>query len=148
MASEIEVEALRAVPIFRTTEPRLLQLLAFLSEREVFRDGETLCEQGEHGDSAFVILDGNAEIWVSGAEGRAKVATLGKHQIVGEMAVICDIPRTADVVASGEVTALRIGKDQLLRMLRDAPDMALEMMRSLAQRLHETTLALSSARQA
>lgn len=144
MASEVEVEALRAVPIFRTTEPRLLQLLAFLSEREDFRDGELLCRQGEHGDSAYVLLAGQADIWVSGPQGRAKVASLGRNEIVGEMAVICDIPRTADVVASGDVSALRIGKDQLLRMLRDAPDMALEMMRSLAQRLNDTTMALSA----
>ncbi len=144
MGSDVEVEALRAVPIFRTTEPRLLQLLAFLSEREDFLDGELLCRQGDHGDSAYVLLEGRADIVVSGPQGRAKVASLGRNEIVGEMAVICDIPRTADVVAAGDVSALRIGKDQLLRMLRDAPDMSLEMMRSLALRLHETTMALSA----
>lgn len=142
MGSDVEVEALRAVPIFRTTEPRLLQLLAFLSEREDFRDGELLCRQGEHGDSAYVLLEGRADIIVDGPQGRSRVASLGKNEIVGEMAVICDIPRTADVVAAGDVSALRIGKDQLLRMLRDAPDMALEMMRALALRLNETTIAL------
>lgn len=150
MSLEIETAALRAVPLFRNTEMRALQLLAFMSEIVTFHPGEALCVQGERGDAAYVVLEGAAEVWVAGADGgeRRLVGRIGRHEVVGEIAVLCDIPRTADVIAVSELKALRIGKELMLRMLRDAPDMALEVMRALAVRLHETTMALSQARAA
>lgn len=145
MSLTVEVEALRSVPLFNTAPLKTLQLLAFLSDIVTFRPGEALCRQGDDGDCAYVILAGSAEVWVHTPAGATRVSTLGPHQVVGEIAVICDVPRTAEVRASGEVRALRIGKDLMMQLLRDAPEMSLEIMRTLARRLQDTTAALSAA---
>ncbi|GGE94443.1 cyclic nucleotide-binding domain-containing protein [Stappia taiwanensis] len=139
MTLDAEVDALRRVPLFRGIDATKLRLLAFISERTRFADGERLCSQGEEGDSAFIILDGAADIRVNTPDGEKTVAQLGQYSIVGEIAILCDVPRTATVVAAGEMDVLTVSKDDFLRLLKEFPDMSLEVMRTLAQRLERTT---------
>ncbi len=76
------------------------------------------------------------------------VAQLGKNDIVGEIAILVDIPRTATVTATSELTTLKVTKDLFFRMVSDFPEMGVEIMRVLAQRLESTTAALLKARAA
>lgn len=141
-----EVKMLRQVPLFAGVSPAKLKLLAFTSERVAYRAGDVLFRQGDVGDSAVVILAGRADILVDGAQGPIKVAEVAENAIVGEIAILCDIARTATVKAQTEVEALRIGKDNFLKLLADFPEMTIEVMRVLAQRLSQTTLELTEAR--
>ena len=54
------VEAMQETPIFSGIDPKRLRLLAFMSESLKYRAGELLFDQGDEGDSAFVVLDGEA----------------------------------------------------------------------------------------
>lgn len=148
MALESEVDALRAVPLFRAIDPKELKLLVFLSEEQVFHDGERLCVQGEEGDCAYVLLEGGAQIVVELDGVDRVVQTLGPNQVFGEIAIIRGVPRTASVVAKGDVRALRIESEVFLKLLREFPDMGLEVMRELAKRLEMTTRELAEARSA
>jgi CRP-like cAMP-binding protein len=73
------------------------------------------------------------------------VATIKEHNIVGEMALLGDIPRTATIVATEPVETLRIRKDQFFQLLRDLPQMTLEIMRELAARLNNANRELAAA---
>lgn len=139
MTIEQEVEALKAVPILQNVDKGKLRLLAFISERNTFHKGESLCEQGEMGDSAFIILSGKADVCVDSGGHQARVAELGENDIVGEISILCDVPRTASVVASEEVQTLTISKDQFFKLLMEFPEIAFEIMRVLARRLERTT---------
>jgi CRP-like cAMP-binding protein len=136
---DAEVDALRRVPLFRGIDATKLRLLAFISDRTRFTPGEHLCDQGDEGDSAFIILAGEAEVRVSTPDGERAVARLGENSIVGEIAILCDVPRTATVVATKEMDVLTVSKDDFLRLLKEFPDMSLEVMRTLAKRLDRTT---------
>jgi CRP-like cAMP-binding protein len=70
---------------------------------------------------------------------------VGKNDIVGEIAILCDVPRTATVQATSELTTLRITKDLFFRMVTDFPEMGVEVMRVLAHRLEQTTAQLREA---
>ena len=141
-----EVELLRRVPLFAGVEPSKLKLLAFTSDRMSFEAGQILFEQGDPGDAAYVVLNGSAEVLVNRAGSQIKVADLEKNAIVGEIAILCDVPRTATVRAHERLETLKISKDQFLRLLAEFPDMAIEIMRVLADRLGRTTAELSEAR--
>jgi CRP-like cAMP-binding protein len=141
-----EVELLRRVPLFAGVEPTKLKLLAFTSDRMSFEAGQILFEQGDAGDAAYVVLNGSAEVLVNRSGSQIKVADLEKNAIVGEIAILCDVPRTATVRAHDRLETLRISKDQFLRLLAEFPDMAIEIMRVLADRLGRTTAELSEAR--
>jgi len=140
-----EVEVLRKIPLFANIEPAKLKLMCFASQRMTFKPGQTLCTQGDVGDSAFIILEGAADVVVEN-DGPLVVAQLGKNDIIGEIAILCDVPRTASVIATGELTALEITKDLFFRMVTDFPELGVEVMRVLAHRLEHTTAQLLAAR--
>jgi CRP-like cAMP-binding protein len=141
-----EVQTLRQVPLFAGVAPAKLKLLAFASDRVSYRPGEILFHQGDPGDAAYVILEGRADILAEAGGGQIKIAELADNAIVGEIAILCDVSRTATVKASGPLEALRIRKDVFLNLLADYPDMMFEILRSLAQRLTRTTSELTEAR--
>ena len=141
-----EVDLLKKIPLFANIDPGKLKLLAFASDRKVYKDGQDLIKQGEIGDSAHVIVEGNAQIIV-GVDGKEIiVAELGNNEIIGEISILCDIPRTATVRADGEVVALKIKKEHFVGMINQAPELGIEVMRELAERLTKTTAELSEAR--
>jgi CRP-like cAMP-binding protein len=140
-----EFEFLRRVPMFADIEPAKLKLLAFMSERVGFDDGKFLCRQGDQADAAYLIIEGEADIILEGAGGPVTVATLGANDIVGEMAILGDVPRNASVRAKGRVMALRIAKDPFMRMVHEFPSMAVAIMQELAQRLDSTNNQLRTA---
>ena len=146
MSLKEEVDVLRSIPLFAKLEPAKLKLLAFTSERLSFAPGQLLFNQGDAGDAAYVIIDGEAEILIDTAAGKTRVAVLTRNAIVGEIAILCDVARTATVKASAPLEALRISKDHFIKLLAEFPEMAVEIMRVLADRLSHTTAELSEAR--
>ena len=145
MSLNEEVDLLRKIPLFAKIEPSKLKLLAFTSERLTFSGGQELFHQGDVGDKAFIIVQGEADVLVDSPGGPLKVATLAKNDLVGEIAILIDVPRTATVRAASELTALAISKDQFFRMITEFPEMAIEIMRELAHRLENTTGRLRAA---
>ena len=141
-----EVDILRKISLFTNVEPAKLKLMCFASERLTYQNGQNLCEQGDVGDSAFIIMAGSADVVVATDDGPLVVARVGKNDIIGEIAILCDVPRTATVVATSELTALKLTKDLFFRMVTDFPEMGVEIMRVLAHRLEATTSQLSAAR--
>jgi CRP/FNR family transcriptional regulator, cyclic AMP receptor protein len=99
MSLKQEIEALRQVPIFAEIEPAQLKLLAFMSERVAFDPGERLMQQGDLADTAYLIVDGHAEVILETPNGPVMVATLGANVIVGEMGILGNAPRAATVRA-------------------------------------------------
>jgi CRP-like cAMP-binding protein len=141
-----EVEMLRRVPLFSGVAPAKLKLLAFTSERVSYKSGQVLFNQGDPADAAYVILSGAADILADSPSGEIKVAEIEHDSIVGEIAILCDVSRTATVRANSPLEALRISKDHFIKLLSDYPEMTIEIMRVLADRLSHTTTELSEAR--
>ena len=141
-----DVEILRNIPLLARVEPAKLKLLAFTGERLEYLSGEELFHQGDYGDAAYIILDGKTDILVDGPKGAVKVATLGKNDMIGEIAILCDVPRTATAVARGDLETLRVSKDEFFRLVTQFPQVGIEVMSGLGTKLHRTTQLLTAAR--
>jgi hypothetical protein len=94
-----EVDLLRKVPLFANMDPAKLKLLAFTSTRASFKPGQELFHQGDEGDAAYLILSGEADVIADTPSGEVPVATIGQNAVVGEIAILCEVPRTASVRA-------------------------------------------------
>ena len=140
-----EVELLRRVPLFAGIDPAKLKLLAFTSDVVTYHAGQVLFRRGDVGDAAYVIITGDAEVSVATDSGEIPVAKLHDGDFLGEIAILCDTPRTATVRAASELKALRIRKEPFFELLRQFPEMAIEMTRLLAERLTRTTAELVEA---
>jgi CRP/FNR family cyclic AMP-dependent transcriptional regulator len=143
MTLQQDVDVLRKIPLFAKIEPARLKLLAFTSEHVEFVEGEAVCREGEVGDAAYIILEGEADVLVETDEGPVRVARVTRNDIVGEIAILCDVPRTATVVATQPLVALRVSKDGFFNLVTQFPQVGVEVMHELASRLHQTTQRLT-----
>lgn len=146
MSLQTEVDQLRRIPLFSQIDTAKLKLMAFTSERLAFAPGQFLFREGDPGDGAYLILEGSVEVQLQSTSGPITIAQLDRNAFVGEMSILCEVPRSASVMASERVDALKIKKDTFFQLLKDVPQMSMEIMRELAQRLHHTNEELRDAK--
>lgn len=146
MSLEQEVELIRQFPIFGKIQPAMQKLLCFSAERLAFDPGQVMFNIGETADAAYIIIDGNAEVSVPTPSGPIVINSIGKNEIVGEIAIFGDVPRTATVQATTRLETLKISKELFVKVIRENPDAAIELIRILAARLTNTTSQLSRTR--
>src|SRR6516164_7258933 len=142
MTIETDVQSLRQVSMFREIDLARLKLLAFTSDRLSYEKGDVLFHQNEVSDSTYVIVEGKVDVWIAAARDRIKVAELGAGEMVGEMGVLCDKPRSATIEAASHVVALKIEREVFFDMLSQFPQMSVAVMRDLARRLDATNAKL------
>jgi CRP-like cAMP-binding protein len=126
------------LPIFAGIDRSKLKLLAFTSERVHFDEKQEVFHQGDPGDRAYVVIEGEVDVILESAAGSTIVATLGRNQLFGEMALLSKIPRTTTLRARTPLVLLSINQDVFMRMVEENSDIAIAMMRVLAERLAST----------
>ena len=105
---------LRSVPLFAGLTPQQLRRVAEVGRVKLFRAGATIVHLGETGDTFYVIMDGNALV----VRETGRPLKLHTGDFFGELALIENAPRSADVIATDDVTALAIGHTAFKRLLR------------------------------
>ncbi len=148
MGLKDEVDLLRRIPLLANVDPAQIKLLAFTSERLTYEPGTALFHQGEEGDAAYLVMDGEADIVVQAPSGPIQIARVERNAFIGEIAILCGVPRTATVIAHTKLETLKINKDLFFRLVTEFPSMAVEIMRVLAERLDHTTDLLRDAKDA
>lgn len=106
--------------------------------RKKVRKGEELFREGDPGTEAYLIHEGYVSIWREEGGQRVNLARRAAGEVVGEMALIDDMPRSASVTAEADLELEVITREQLHAMLDRAPE-------SMAVILHQLLEALRSA---
>lgn len=103
-----------------------------------FRDGEYVVHEGEFGNEMFMIISGAVKI-VKEKEGHETVlATLGRGEIFGEMALIEEgKPRSASAIACGDLKLMVLDRAEFLKQVKEDPRLALDILKSLCHRLRQ-----------
>jgi CRP-like cAMP-binding protein len=122
---------LAQVPLFNGLSRRHLRRIAKLARIRRFAAGSALIRAGDSGRSFYVLLDGTAR--VVRPSGRSR--RLGAGDYFGEMALLDGAPRSADIVAEGEVLTLTIDRPRFAKLLRAEPALAQALLSTLAGRL-------------
>ncbi len=130
-----ELKALQEIPFFSGIDDPKMKLIAFASQRLHFQPGEAVFEEGDPTDSIYIILSGKVDVIINVPDGKLKVSSMGKNTIFGEIGVLCNVPRTASIVASTELETLKIEKSLFIQLVRDFPDIALSILDVLGQYL-------------
>jgi signal-transduction protein with cAMP-binding, CBS, and nucleotidyltransferase domain len=140
-----EIDVLAAIPMFTGMDRSKLKLLSFASERYQYEPGEVVIKQGDVGDKAYVIVDGEAEVLLETSEGPKKLVTMKKNELFGELALLCEAPRTATIEAGTGLQVMSIEKDVFFTLIAEDPQMSARVTRSVAERLERTTRDLGEA---
>ncbi len=142
-AHGITAESLRRIRIFADMDER--QLASFLQYMEVlkFLPNAVIFQKGDHGDAMFLVLQGEvrARVMVGGRE--STLSTLGVGECFGELAVIDQGARSADVVANVESVLLKISADAMKRLFQEAPALAAPFLLGLSKTISSSVRRLT-----
>ena len=127
------VKMLSEVPLFSRLDKKELQIIAAAGREVDFEPGKEILKQGEPGLAFLLILDGKVEVQRRGKT----VTTLNPGNFFGEMSVLDDRPRSADVVAIEQTKCFGIASWSFFPVLRNNPDMALGIIKELVRRLRQ-----------
>jgi CRP/FNR family transcriptional regulator, cyclic AMP receptor protein len=138
------IALLGATPLFSGLDSKHLARLARIGSEESYKKGDAVFHQGDQGDTFYLVLEGAVRISreVAGL-GEEALAVLRAGAAFGEMALIDDAPRSADVLVHESCRLFVVRKSDLEDLLfldRDlAHDFLWQLVRILAGRLRETT---------
>lgn len=151
------LRALRSAELFKPLEDRHIELLATGGRVVRFGHGETIIRKGDPGDSLFVIVRGQAKVFLQGEiDPAAPQILLGPGDTFGEMSLLTGSPRSATVVAEGDVRLVEVGKAALAPLLHENPAVAEGLSRLMADRQlareglakqHQPPAAVAAARE-
>jgi len=131
---QARADQLAQVPLFERCSKRELRRLARESHLEQVDAGQTLVTTGSPARQLYVILAGTAVVQRDGQT----IGRLGRGEIVGELGVLCDAPRNADVLAETPLEVLGLDRAGLRRALDDVPGMGWKLLTTVAERLQPT----------
>ena len=133
------IEALRSVPLFASLDDEAARRLRDLMSVREAAAGTLLFKMGDPGDAMYLIEAGQVRIYIHDGDGEnLMLAELGDGDFFGEMAIIDGKPRSANAAVVERACLAVLAREDFLRFVRGNPDVALEMVSAISERLRRT----------
>ena len=133
------IDTLRQVPLFESLDDEAAKNLCELLETLDCEAQKVLFRAGDAGDAMYLIERGKVRISVQATDGRELTLTeLGRGDFFGEMALLNREPRSANAAVAEEARLAVLSREDFLSFMRSNPNVALEMLTALANRLRHT----------
>lgn len=130
------ISVLKQTNIFSSLAKSSLEVIAGFAKEVPYADKEVIFREGEVGNCLYIIAKGKLKINHKTAE----ITTLSTYDIVGEMSLLDDSPRSATAVAVGETVLLLITQIAYLKIISYLPEVSLEIGKLLAQRIRQDNI--------
>lgn len=145
------VKILHKVPLFSGLDLQLLEALASLFEEKSYNANEKILREGEFGDSMFIIANGIVNVTKFNEEGEEiPITQLKSGSYFGEVALIDNQPRSANVNTAEPTDVLRLKKSVFEKLLVDNKTFAINFYRNCLNetltRMRETATNLTSSK--
>jgi CRP-like cAMP-binding protein len=139
----IEDEVVRKAPLFTALDEAAALSLRTSMDSVKISKGGILFKEGDSGEHVYVIVEGKLKLGTSSGDGRENLLSiLGPGEMFGELSLFDPGPRTSTATAVTDARLLSLGHDKLIPWLRDNPDVSLQLLSRLAQRLRRTNEAV------
>jgi CRP/FNR family transcriptional regulator, cyclic AMP receptor protein len=137
--SEMTLESLRSVPLFASLDDHAAGELRSLLTTKRIANGKSLFRKGDSGDAMYLIESGRVRISLKDQDGKeVTLAELAQGDFFGEMALIDGRQRSADAHVFEDAQLAVLSRQAFLSFVRSSPDVALEMLAALTDRLRRT----------
>lgn len=136
---------IRAVPMFADLSDDEADELWRSAERVKAAPGEVIIEEGAPGDRLYIVLSGALEVTKREGGRDITLATRRRGEVLGEMSLLEQAPRTASVRASEASELLAIGPEAFRQLLERRPGAATTLLRTVVGRLRSTEASLVQA---
>ena len=135
-------DSLRRVALFEGLSDTDLDLLESRAERVEVKAGENLFDEGDPGDRAYIVETGSLEILKQARDRELLVSTSGPGAVIGEMAILQAMPRTATVRAATDATLVAIDGDAFRQLVNESTAAARALLETMFARWRQTDAAL------
>lgn len=125
---------MQKIPLFAEMSPEDLKKVASVATEKFFPDGDYLARKGDTGHEMYIVISGELGII---SETGDEIASTPPGGYAGEMAILSQEPRSASLLAKGDVRVLSIGQKEFEEILRERPDASLAVIRELCSRLRK-----------
>ena len=144
-ASQMTLEAIRSVPLFASLDDEAATELRNLLSDKAVPQNTRLFRQGDKGDAMYLIESGRVRISIHDDDKQElTLAELAQGDFFGEMSLIDGRQRSADARVIEDARLAVLSRDAFLSFVRTNPDVALEMLSALTDRLRRTDELLRS----
>jgi CRP/FNR family cyclic AMP-dependent transcriptional regulator len=132
------------VPLFAALDDDAGDTLARALQHRSLDRGYVIFREGDVGDRLFLVTAGKVKISRRSSDGRENLlAVLGPGEMFGELSLFDPGPRTATAAAVTECTVASLDHDDLRPLLQQRPEVAVQLLQALAQRLRRTNEAMA-----
>ena len=137
-------DTLARAGIFQGVDPDAVVNLIGDMQTETFPRGTTIFDEGEPGNTLYIIIDGKVKLARHAPDGRENLlSVMGPSDMFGELSIFDPGPRTSSAVCVTEVTAASMNSDLLHQWIDDHPGISAQLLRMLARRLRRTNNSLA-----
>jgi CRP/FNR family transcriptional regulator len=137
-------DVLSGLPLFAALDDDAGAALRGAMRHEQFARGDVIFDEGDAGDKLFAIIEGKVKLARTAPDGRENLqAVLGPGEMFGELSLFDPKPRTAGAVAVTDSVLASLAHDALRPWITGRPDVAVQLLQALAQRLRRTNDVLA-----
>ena len=142
-------DTLKAIPLFADLRSSELKKIIRILHTRTYAPGELIFREGDTGAGMFIIQRGEVRIVIRLPDGGEKaLTTLTERQFFGEMALLENAPRSADVIATMPTTCALLSWELFLQDLLGNREVAIELLRTLSRRLRTRSQRLEAIEKA
>ena len=135
----MNVEVLKTIPLFSELSEKDLQKIAQVATKQKYHKDNIILIEEEVGSTMFVILSGRVKISRISDDGREVILSiLSDGDFFGEMSLLDGQTRSANVTAIEDSELMVIRREDFLQMLKDYPQIAINLLKELAQRIRKS----------
>jgi CRP-like cAMP-binding protein len=134
----------RTAPLFTALDDDAAASLRASMSTVRVNKGDTLFKEGDDGDRLYVVVEGKLKLGTSSGDGRENLLSiLGPGDMFGELSLFDPGPRTATATAVTDTRLLALANDQVIGWVTRHPQVSLQLLGRLAQRLRRTNEVLA-----
>ena len=137
--AQSSIEVFRNVPLFRGLQDEDLRKIRNLTKEVAFKSGDVIVKEGDAGLGFYVVVEGQAEV----RKKNRAITRIAKGGFFGEMALLDDAPRSAEVVAATPTRCLVLLRWNFWSLVSKEKDVARAMLQEMARRLRATSESFS-----
>jgi CRP-like cAMP-binding protein len=138
-----EEEVVRRAPLFTALDEAAAVSLRASMDSVKIAKGSILFKEGDEGEHLYVIVDGKLKLGTSSGDGRENLLSiLGPGEMFGELSLFDPGPRTSTATAVTDAKLLSLGHEKVIPWLKQNPEVSLQLLTRLSQRLRRTNEAV------
>ena len=138
-----EEEVVRRAPLFTALDDAAAASLRASMDAVKIAKGSILFKEGDDGEHLYIIIDGKLKLGTSSGDGRENLLSiLGPGEMFGELSLFDPGPRTSTATAVTDAKLLSLSHEKVIPWLRQNPEVSLQLLTRLSQRLRRTNEAV------